>query len=215
MTEDTTKKENIETVSTAKPAADSKDTKRAPFDGKRSPRRPFSPRGKRRDDFKSDFEQKILDIRRVTRVVAGGRRFSFAIVMAVGDKKGSIGVGTGKSIDTALAIEKALRKAKKNMVTLKLRKDGSIPFELKAKYKSSSVILFPNAGKGLVAGSSVRDILALAGVKNTTSKIHSGSKNKLNNAKAAIKALEPISTRYKAPEKKEAPKDAPQKEEKK
>ena len=148
---------------------------------------------------KPEFDQKILDIRRVTRVVAGGRRFSFSVALVAGDRKGSIGLGLGKAGDTSLAINKALRNAKKNMVKLKLTKTMSIPFELGAKFSSSSVMLMPNKGRGLVAGSVVRDIIKLAGVKDITGKILSGSKNKLNNAKAVIASLSKISSKYSKP----------------
>ena len=80
--------------------------------------------------------------------------------------------------------------AKKNMITLKLAKGNTIPFDVKAKYKSAVVWLTPNKGKGIVAGSSARTVLALAGVNNVTAKFHSGTKNKMNNAKATMKALE-------------------------
>lgn len=149
-------------------------------------------RGGNRPSFdrpKPEFDQKILNIRRVTRVVSGGRRFSFSVALIAGDKKGSVGLGTGKATDTSLAIAKALKSAKKNMVKLKLTKDMSIPYGLSTKYSSSKIMIMPNRGKGLVAGSAVRDILNLAGVRNVTAKINSGSKNKLNNAKATMKAL--------------------------
>ena len=145
---------------------------------------------------KPEFDQKILSIRRVTRVVAGGRRFSFSVSLAAGDKRGSVGLGLGKAGDTSLAINKALRNAKKNMVRLKLTKTMSLPHELKAKYSSARVILMPNKGRGLVAGSVVRDIVNLAGIKDVTGKILSGTKNKLNNAKAVMEALIPISTKH-------------------
>jgi small subunit ribosomal protein S5 len=179
------------------------------------PRRPFKsvrpgdskggsngPRGKggpRRDGGrgsfvreKPEFEQKILTIRRVTRVVAGGRRMSFSVAMAIGDKKGSIGFGIGKAGDTALAITKALRAAKKNLLRLKTTKTFSIPHEVTAKFCSSQVVIRPNKGKGMVAGSTIRDMLILGGIKDVTGKIHSGSKNKLNNAQATMKALAQI-----------------------
>jgi len=148
---------------------------------------------------KPEFDQKILNIRRVTRVVAGGRRFSFSVALVAGDKKGSVGLGLGKAGDTALAINKAVRNAKKNMVKLKLTKTMSIPHELSAKFSSSSVILFPNKGRGLVAGSVVRDIVKLSGMKDITGKILSNSKNKLNNAKAVMEALSQISSKYSKP----------------
>lgn len=141
------------------------------------------------DRPKPEFDQKIISIRRVTRVVSGGRRFSFSIAMVIGDKKGSVGLGTGKGGDTALAIGKALKAARKNMIKVSLTKTSSIPAAVDAKYKSSKVVINPNRGRGLVAGSSVRDVLVLAGIKDVTSKILSGSKNKLNNAQAALKAL--------------------------
>lgn len=141
------------------------------------------------DRPKPEFDQKIVSIRRVTRVVAGGRRMTFAVAMAIGDKKGSVGLGTGKGGDTAIAITKALRQAKKNMFKIKTTKEMSIPHEILTKFSSAKLVLRPNNGKGLVAGSTVRDMLILAGIKNVTAKLHSGTKNKLNNARVAYKAL--------------------------
>ncbi|MFA6515299.1 MAG: 30S ribosomal protein S5 [Candidatus Paceibacterota bacterium] len=138
---------------------------------------------------KPEFDQKMVSIRRVTRVVAGGRRMTFAVAIAIGDKKGSVGLGTGKGGDTAIAIAKALRQAKKNMFKIKVTKEMSIPHEVVAKFSSSQLTIRPNRGKGLVSGSTVRDMLTLAGIKNVTAKLHSGSKNKLNNARVAYKAL--------------------------
>ncbi|OGI62525.1 hypothetical protein A2818_02185 [Candidatus Nomurabacteria bacterium RIFCSPHIGHO2_01_FULL_40_12] len=148
---------------------------------------------------KPEFDQKIINIRRVTRVVAGGRRFSFSVALIAGDKKGSVGLGLGKAGDTALAINKAVRNAKKNMVRLRLTKTMSIPHELSAKFSSSEVKLLPNRGRGLVAGSVVRDIVKLSGIKDITGKILSNSKNGLNNAKAVMLALSPISSKYGKP----------------
>ncbi len=138
---------------------------------------------------KPEFDQKMVSIRRVTRVVAGGRRMTFAVAIAIGDKKGSIGLGTGKGGDTAIAITKALRQAKKNMFKIKTNKENSILHEVSAKFASSKLTIRPNHGKGLVAGSTVRDMLILGGIKNVTAKLNSGSKNKLNNARVAYKAL--------------------------
>jgi small subunit ribosomal protein S5 len=145
---------------------------------------------------KPEFDQKILNIRRVTRVVAGGRRFSFSVALVAGDKKGAVGLGLGKAGDTALAINKALRNAKKNMIRLNLTKTMSIPHELSAKFSSSYIVLRPNKGRGLVAGSVIRDIVKLSGMKDITGKILSNSKNKLNNAKAVMSALSQISSKY-------------------
>lgn len=143
-----------------------------------------------------EFDQKILSIRRVTRVVAGGRRMSFAVSMVIGDKKGLVGVGTGKAGDTPLAIAKAIRSARKNMIRVRITKNGSIPHAVSAKYGSSYLNIMPNKGKGMVAGSAVRDILHLTGLQNTTAKIHSGSKNKLNIARATIDALLTVGSKH-------------------
>jgi small subunit ribosomal protein S5 len=147
---------------------------------------------RRRERQRSEFDQKILDIRRVTRVAAGGRRFSFAVSIAIGDRKGRIGVGTGKAGDTALAIEKATRNAKKNLMTIKLTENNSIPHEVKAKYNSARVMLMPAKGRGVIAGSAVRDLVELGGLNDINSKIISGSKNKLNIAQATVKALKTL-----------------------
>ncbi len=146
-------------------------------------------RGSRPPREKPEFDSKTIDIRRVTRVVSGGRRFSLAVAIAAGDKNGRIGFGTGKALDTQAAIEKAFKSARKNMVTLKLGKNNTIPFDVKTKYKSASIWLSPNKGKGIIAGSSARIILSLAGINDVTAKFHSGTKNKMNNAKATMKAL--------------------------
>ncbi|MCA9359244.1 30S ribosomal protein S5 [Candidatus Kaiserbacteria bacterium] len=155
--------------------------------GGRRPRR-----GGRPERVRPEFDQKIVSIRRVTRVMAGGRRFSFSVSMVIGDKKGKVGVGIGKAGDTQLAIEKAVRDAKKNMITVPMTKEGIIPHDVHVKYASSEVMMMPAPGRGLVAGSSVRTVLELAGVKDITAKIFSRSKNKLNNARAAVEALKQL-----------------------
>lgn len=157
----------------------------------RNPRRPR--RGGRRDDrARQEYEQKIVSIRRVTRVMAGGRRFSFSVSMVIGDKKGKVGVGVGKAGDTQLAIEKAIRDAKKNLLVVPMDKDSRIAHDVHTKFASSEVMIMPAPGRGLVAGSSVRTVLELAGVKDVTAKIFSRSKNKLNNARAAVEALKQL-----------------------
>ncbi|OHA32235.1 MAG: hypothetical protein A2928_01030 [Candidatus Taylorbacteria bacterium RIFCSPLOWO2_01_FULL_45_15b] len=135
----------------------------------------------------------MISIRRVTRVAAGGRRFSFSVALVAGNKKGEVGVGIGKGGDTALAIEKAFRDAKKNMISVKRTKHFSIPHYVEAKYSSSVIKMMPSPGNGLVAGSSVRNVLELAGVKDVNAKIMSRSKNKLNNARVAVLALSRLS----------------------
>jgi small subunit ribosomal protein S5 len=147
-------------------------------------------RPNRRDPrVKPEFDQKIVSLRRVTRVVAGGRRFSFSVTVVAGNKKGMVGVGTGKATDTPLAIEKAFRDAKKNMITINTTKDMSIPHEVEAKYSASRVKIMPAKGKGVLAGSSVRTVIELAGLRDISSKLLSRSKNSTNNARVAIAAL--------------------------
>ncbi|OGG57708.1 hypothetical protein A2765_06000 [Candidatus Kaiserbacteria bacterium RIFCSPHIGHO2_01_FULL_56_24] len=131
----------------------------------------------------------MLGIRRVARVMAGGRRFNFSVCIAIGDKKGRVGVGLGKAMDTQLAIEKATRHAKRHMITLDLTKTNSIKHNIGAKYCASVLEIRPSPGRGLVAGSSVRAVLELAGVTDVTAKILSRSHNPINNARAAMKAL--------------------------
>ena len=174
------------------PTSTTSTSPRSPQGFQRRPRRD----GKTLADRVKDVDQKILDIRRVTRVVAGGRRMSFAVSMIIGDKKGVVGVGTGKGNDTALAIAKALKDAKKNAIEIKMTKTHSIPHQVAAKYNASRITMFPNGGKGLVVGAALRDIAMLAGLKDVSGKVVSGSKNKLNTARACIKALSTVSTKH-------------------
>jgi len=150
-------------------------------------------RGGPRDAARSEFSQKLIGIRRVARVMAGGRRFNFSAALVLGDKRGRVGVGLGKAADTQLAIEKATRAAKKAMITVNLTKTRSIPQDVEAKYCASEVIIRPSPGRGLVAGSSVRTVLELAGVTDVTGKLLSRSHNQVNNARAAVEALRQIS----------------------
>jgi small subunit ribosomal protein S5 len=154
---------------------------------KRNQRRPR--RTGRPERVRPEFDQKIISIRRVTRVMAGGRRFSFSVAIVIGDKRSKVGVGIGKAGDTQLAIEKAVRDAKKNMIVVPMNKEGHILHDVHTKYASSEVMIMPAPGRGIVAGSSVRTVLEHAGVKDVTAKIFSRSKNKLNNARAAVEAL--------------------------
>ena len=158
--------------------------------GDRGPRR--GDRGSRGDERRSEFSQKLIGIRRVARVMAGGRRFNFSAALVLGDKKGRVGVGLGKAADTALAIEKATRSAKRSMLTLNLTDKKSLPYNVEAKYCASRVEIRPAPGRGLVAGSSVRTVLELAGVSDVTAKILSRSHNSVNNARAAIEALRSV-----------------------
>ena len=157
-----------------------------------APARGGDRRGPRAPRVKSEFDQKMINIRRVARVVAGGRRFSFSVAIIIGNKKGRVGVGLGKAGDTTLAIDKAVRDAKKHMITVSLTQDSSIVHEVAAKFCAARVSIMPAPRRGLVAGSSVRPVLELAGITNVAAKIHSGSKNGLNNARAAIEALKQL-----------------------
>lgn len=148
--------------------------------------------GGRGERAKSEFDQKLINIRRVARVVSGGRRFSFSVALIAGNRKGSVGVGLGKAGDTALAIDKALRNAKKNMINVNLTKSMSIPHEVSAKYSSARIIIRPAPKRGTIAGSAARNVIELAGIKDVSAKIMSVSKNKLNIARAAVMALKNI-----------------------
>lgn len=175
----------INGVEPAKAGAEPRDFKKN--DRRRNERKP----SRRPERARQEFDQKLLSVRRVTRVVAGGRRFSFSVAIAIGDKKGRVGVGLGKAGDTPIAVEKAVREAKKTLVTIPL-KNGSIAHPVEAKYASARIMIAPAPGKGVVAGSSARIILELAGIKEVSAKILSRSKNKLNNARATIIALQKL-----------------------
>jgi len=164
--------------------------------GFRQTRRPgFGRTGFGRDRQKDEFQTKLLDLARVTRVTGGGKRMSFRAVVVAGDKKGKIGIGIDKGKDVSQAIEKATRRAKKDLVNV-IIVDGTIPHEVKAKSGPAVILLKPQKkGRGLVAGGAVRTICDLAGIKNISSKILSGSKNKLNNARATMEALKKLKSR--------------------
>ncbi len=151
-------------------------------------------RGRRTEQ--SEFDQKIIDIRRVARVMAGGRRFNFRVTVVIGNHKGEVGVGLGKAADTSSAIEKAVRIAKNKRIRVPFNKNKSISRQVSAKLSSARIIIKPSReGRGLVAGSSLRTVLYLAGVNDVTAKILSRSKNKVNIARAAILALSGLSDR--------------------
>lgn len=138
------------------------------------------------------FFEKILQIKRVTKVVKGGKRLSFRAVLIIGDKNKRIGVGIGKGNNVSLAIEKAKINAKKNIIRVPLTFAKSIPHLITSSFGASRVMLIPALqGTGVIAGSSVRAILELSGVENILSK-ELGSNNILNNALATIKALQTI-----------------------
>jgi len=140
-----------------------------------------------------EFEQKLLDVRRTARMAAGGRRFSFRAVVVIGNKKGKVGVGVARGADVTMAVEKAVRQAKKHLIEVPITENGSIGFRVEAKYGAAMVMLKPaEKGRGVIAGGTVRTICNLAGIANISSKILGRTNNKLNNARATIKALEQL-----------------------
>lgn len=146
--------------------------------------RSFAPREKK------EFDEKVLDLARVARVMAGGKRFKFRAAVAIGDRKGRVGFGLGKGSDVAQAVQKASYQAKKNLIHVPIV-NGTIPFEVKVKYNSAVIYLKPAPpGRGINAGGAVRAISELAGVKDIIGKILSRSRNKINNARATLKAFE-------------------------
>ena len=141
-----------------------------------------------------EFDQKVVEVNRVTRVVAGGKRMRFRALVVIGDHKGKVGMGLKKGTDVAESVNKAVNQAKKNMITLQLA-NGTIPHELKVKYKSSRIILIPaRSGTGVIAGGAIRSVMDLAGVKNIISKMV-GSSNKVNNVKAVFEAFKKMRTK--------------------
>ncbi|MGB9608943.1 MAG: ribosomal protein S5 [Minisyncoccia bacterium] len=142
---------------------------------------------------KEEFKEKVLDLRRVTRVVAGGKRMSFRATVVIGDLKGRVGVGIGKGADVMQAISKAKLNAKKNILTLELKDNRTLPHEVEAKYSAAQVLIKPaKKGNGLKAGSAIRAVLSLAGIKDASAKALGRTPNKLTNALATIAALKKI-----------------------
>lgn len=135
-----------------------------------------------------EFEQKILDLARVTRVTAGGKRMSFRCALVVGDKKGKVGLGVAKGADVQIAVEKAYKQAKKNVITVPIV-DETIPHPVTMKFGSAQIIIKPAPkGTGLKSGGASRVILEFAGVPNAVSKILNSS-NKINIASATLEAI--------------------------
>lgn len=137
-----------------------------------------------------EFEQQIVDLARVTRVTKGGKQLSFRATLVIGDKKGRVGYGTSKGNDVQIAVEKALKKAKKNLIKVPMV-NGTIPHAVQAKFKAAKVLIKPAPkGSGIIAGSAVRTVLELAGVPNASAKMVGKTNNKITNVKAAFDALE-------------------------
>lgn len=150
-------------------------------------RKPELKKGQRAE--KSEFEQFILDMARVTRVTQGGKHMSFRICVIIGDRKGRVGYGVAKGKDVQLGVEKAVHQAKKNIVTVPIVNE-TIPHFVQCKFKSSTVMLKPAPrGSGIIAGGAVRTVLDMAGIPNVSSKILGKTKNKIVTVKATFEAL--------------------------
>jgi len=150
---------------------------------------------KRSEKFakKEEFKEKVLDLRRVTRVVAGGKRFRFRATVVVGDEKGRVGIGIAKGLDVAQAVAKAKLGAQKNILHVNLKDGRTIAHDVLAKYSAAKVLIKPaGVGHGLRAGGAVRFVLALAGIKDATAKCLGRTPNKLTNALATIEALKKL-----------------------
>ena len=149
----------------------------------------------RREREKDEFESKLLDLARVSHTRAGGKKMSFRAVIVSGDKNGKVGVGVATGLDVAQAVEKATRLSKKNLIEVPIKED-TIPHQVEAKFGPAEVLLKPQRkGRGLVAGGTIRIICNLVGIKNVSSKMLGRTGNKLNNARATIKALNNLNIR--------------------
>lgn len=145
-------------------------------------------RGGHRDKPDDGFEQRIVELARVTRVMAGGKRMRFRALVIIGNKQGKVGLGLAKGADVSLAVSKASTQARRALINVPM-KNGTIPHEVTVKYKSARVFLKPAPkGTGIIAGGPVRAVLELAGVPNIVSKIL-GSSNKINNVRAVLQAF--------------------------
>jgi len=143
---------------------------------------------------RNEFDQKVVEVKRVTRVTAGGKRMRFRALVVIGDHKGKVGMGLKKGADVSESVNKAVNAAKKSMITLPLVND-TIPHGLNIKYKSSSLMLKPaKPGTGVIAGGAVRSVMELSGVKNVVCKML-GSNNKVNNVKAVFAAFKKMKSK--------------------
>jgi small subunit ribosomal protein S5 len=155
----------------------------------RGPRR----QGGNRPVVREEFKEKVLDMRRVTRVVAGGKRFRFRCTIVLGDERGRVGIGVAKGVDVQQAVAKAKVDAKKNMINVVLKDGRTIAHEVSAKYSAAKVLVKPaSAGHGLRAGGAARFVLSFAGIKDATAKVLGRTPNKLTNAMAAVEALKQL-----------------------
>ena len=142
-----------------------------------------------------EFDQQILDLARVTRVTKGGKQLSFRATVVIGDHKGRVGYGIEKGKDVQLAVQKAVNQAKKNIITVPIVKD-TIPHRVEIKFKAARVMMKPAPkGSGIIAGSSLRAVLEMAGVPNASGKLIGRTNNKVTNVKAAFQALQMLRVR--------------------
>ena len=164
---------------------------------------------KKRDDFRKDrrqdkrerkpredseFDKVLVSVRRVTKVVKGGRTMRFSALVVVGDRKGRVGIGTGKAKEVPSAIDKATMQAKANLINVNII-NGTIPHDTVGKYGTSKVLMLPaKEGTGIIAGGSARAVIELAGIKDIVTKIH-GSTNKINCVRATLRGLKSLRTR--------------------
>jgi len=145
-------------------------------------------RGRSEGGLPEEFEQKMIDIARVTRVMAGGKRMRFRACVAIGNKKGRVAIGLAKGADVTGAVTKAVNKAKKNFIDITIVNE-TIPHEIFQKLGAARILFKPaKKGRGIIAGGAVRVLLELSGIKNITCKIL-GTGNKVNNVKCTIEAL--------------------------
>jgi small subunit ribosomal protein S5 len=144
---------------------------------------------KKKLKYKSEWVERVVTIDRVTKVTKGGRKMSFRAVVVVGNEQGKVGVGIGKAGAVVTAIRKGITDGKKNIVSFPLTRSNSIPHPASGRFGAAKLVLFPSApGSGVIAGSSIRTVLELAGIKNILSK-RLGSDNLLNNARATVNGL--------------------------
>jgi len=144
-------------------------------------------------DFEAEggFEDNVVQIYRCSKVIKGGRKFSFAALVVVGDRSGQVGIGYGKANEVPSAVEKAISDAKKNLITVPL-KGTTIPHEVKGRYGASSVVFVPASdGTGVIAGKKIRPLLELAGIHNLLTKAY-GSTSPKNLLKAGMDALKQL-----------------------
>lgn len=138
---------------------------------------------------KSEWSERVVSIQRVTKVVKGGKKMSFRAVVVIGNEQGKVGVGVGKAGDVVTAVRKGVTDSQKHVIAIPLTSSNSIPHPASGRFGAAKLVLRPSApGSGVIAGSSIRTVLELAGIKNILSK-QLGSNNLLNNARATINGL--------------------------